>query len=69
MPVPDMAPYGATLVDVARHARKHRYSPHVMIARIYGVPDEWAMEWIRLAQEAGYDVGKPRDDDGKPDRS
>ena len=52
---------GATLLAVAEEAKKRRAARHIRIAKRWSVDDHVAMDWIRQADEAGFDTGRPRD--------
>lgn len=53
---------GATLAGIAAETRAYgQNARHVPIMRKYVVDDYVALDWIRQADEAGYDTGRPRD--------
>jgi transposase len=52
---------GATLVAVAAESRKRQGARHIRISKRWNVDDHVALDWIRQADEAGLDTGRPRD--------
>lgn len=65
MPLPEPTDRALTYAQVADIARTYKgEAPHWEVAKraVPIVSDEVAIEWIRGAQERGYDVGKPRDE-------
>lgn len=57
-PPPDLA-------AIAAHSKAWYTVRGIKVAERWATRDEIALEWIRQAQEAGYDVGMPRDKGGK----
>lgn len=52
---------GATLEEVAAESKRLPTHRGWRVAGRWGTSDEVALDWIRRAQEAGLDVGMPRD--------
>lgn len=53
---------GATLAGIAAETRAWgQNARHVPIMRKYRVSDYTALDWIRQADAAGLDTGRPRD--------
>lgn len=47
--------------EVASVAKSHKWARSIAVANHFDVEEVVAMEYIRTAQEKGYDVGMPRD--------
>lgn len=56
---PPPSEFGLSHATVAQIARKHYAHRAHWIAETYGIPEEHVIEWLREADEMGFDTGRP----------